>query len=78
MNYDYSGNMFLLINFTTKNQVAIQTDKIVGIYEYDRDGNKTVRVSTRNSNETYFFVGTLEDFRKNSKLITLEEFLKIQ
>ena len=72
MNYQY-GEAFLEITFKNGNKTRIKKDVITDIYSCKENGEDAVKVyfSRGTSDCCYKFIGTLEEFEKNSKIVYL-------
>ena len=72
MNYQY-GEAFLEITFKDGNKTRIKRDIITDIYSHKENGEDVVKVhfNRGTSNCWYTFIGTLEEFEKNSKIVYL-------
>ena len=72
MNYEYT-EPFLEIGFPTGNKVQIKKSAITDIYTHKVDGQWKVRINFErgNSSDYYTFIGTKEEFDKNSRIVYL-------
>ena len=72
MNYEYA-EPYLEIDFKDGNKARIKRSTITDIYSYKENGESTVKVyfSRGNSSTWYRFIGTLEEFEQNSKIVYL-------
>lgn len=72
MNYDYS-EPFLEIDFKDGNKARIKRSTITDIYSYKENGYSIVKVTFDKGNGStwYKFIGTLEEFDKNSRIVYL-------
>jgi hypothetical protein len=72
MNYEYA-EPYLEIDFRNGNKARIKRSTITDIYSYKENGESTVKVyfGRGNSSTWYRFIGTLEEFEQNSKIVYL-------